>query len=155
MVGGVYADEPAVAIEGVVELLHPGRFTLDGPWLAGVEAWHGRTATVRCGSVLILLTERSAMSQDTAFFRTLGIDVSQMDLVVVKSGYHFRLSFEGVATPLIAATTGPAMYDRMRGGLKRAPVWPETATVPPVTSPRVRQKVDKTASRLSGRAGDR
>lgn len=145
-VGGTYADEPPVAIEGRVARLHPGRFVLDGPWLAGIEVCHGRTAVVEVeggpegGTVFVILTERSAMSQDAAFLRGLGIDVADLDVAVVKSGFHFKPSFAGIATPVVAATTGPAMYDRRRAGLKRAPLWPETEEVPPLSHPRVRRK---------------
>src|SRR3546814_17153145 len=49
-------------------------------------------------------------TQDPAAFESQGIDIAAQDFLVVKSGYHFKLSFDGVATPLIVETPGIARY---------------------------------------------
>ena len=53
------------------------------------------------------------------------------DFVVVKSGYHFRLNFTGLATPLVLATPGLAYYTKGLLRWTKARFHPEHAIAEP------------------------
>lgn len=128
--GGAHSGAAPVRVKATLILHHCGRFRLDGPWLGGADADHGKTALLQAEGIHIIVTERPAYSQDTAFFSALGIDITGLDFVVCKSGFHFKLSFAGKATPITVGTDGPGRYDPARRGLRRAPIWPEIGPKP-------------------------
>src|SRR3546814_6181972 len=61
-------------------------------------------------SLSVILTSLPGPTQDPAAFESQGIDIAAQDFLVVKSGYHFKLSFDGIATPLMVETPGIARY---------------------------------------------
>ena len=125
-VGGLYTKTtPPVTLRGRVRSLSDGRFVLRGPFLRGQQSSMGDSAVVEVGPVTLLLTSRSAMSQDPNAFESQGIAIAQQDLVVTKSGYHFELSFAGLATPLKVETTGLGLYRPGRFAVSRLPLYPE------------------------------
>lgn len=109
-----------------VETLGDGHFVQDGPYLRNEPAELGDTAVLRSDNLTILATSLPGFTQDPAAFRSQGIDVAGQDIVVVKSGYHFKISFGAVGTCIVVDTPGISNY---RPGLlpfaKRRPVHPE------------------------------
>ncbi|HEY9537412.1 MAG TPA: M81 family metallopeptidase [Kiloniellaceae bacterium] len=97
-------------ITGDVVSATDGRFIMKGPYQAGEVASLGATAVVRVGSLSVILTSLPGPTQDPAAFESQGIDIAAQDFLVVKSGYHFKLSFDGIATPLMVETPGIARY---------------------------------------------
>lgn len=93
-------------LEGRVAGLTDGRFVMRGPYQAGQPSSLGETAVVTTGPHTLLLTTLSGLTQDPAAFTAQGVDLDAHDLIVTKSGYHFRLSFAGIATPLVVDTPG-------------------------------------------------
>src|SRR3546814_17340579 len=83
---------------------------MKGPYQAGEVASLGATAVVRVGSLSVILTSLPGPTQDPAAFESQGIDIAAQDFLVVKSGYHFKLSFDGIATPFMGETPGLARY---------------------------------------------
>ncbi|MFD0860150.1 M81 family metallopeptidase [Roseovarius aquimarinus] len=134
--GGAFSGAAPLALEARVLRHHDGRFTLAGPWLGGARGDHGKTTVLELGGLRVIVTERPALSQDVNFFRALGIEIEPLHFVLCKSGFHFKLSFEGIAAPLILGTNGPGRYDPARKGLRRAPLWPEGPALPPLGAPR-------------------
>src|SRR5262249_29602634 len=105
-VGGKFtpAEQP-VEIEVRVRSLTDGRFVMRGPYQAGQASSLGETAIV-AGPLTLLLTSRAGLTQDPEAFASQGIDLLAQDLIVAKSGYHFKINFAGVATPLVVDTPG-------------------------------------------------
>ena len=95
-----------LALEARVLALGDGRFVMRGPYQAGQPSSLGDTAVVARGSHTLLLTSLAGLTQDPAAFTSQGIDIAAQDLIVAKSGYHFKLSFAGLATPLFVDTPG-------------------------------------------------
>ncbi|HIP77884.1 MAG TPA: M81 family peptidase, partial [Kiloniellaceae bacterium] len=125
-VGGCYtAITPPVTVTGTVRHLSDGRFVMKGPFLAGQEASMGDTAVVAVGPLTLLLTAGSALTQDVNCFESQGIRISEQDIIVTKSGYHFELSFAGIATPLKVETKGLGVYRPGRFPVTRSPLYPE------------------------------
>lgn len=106
--------------------LGDGRFVQDGPYLRNEPATLGDTAVLRSGSLTVLAMSLPGFTQDPAAFRSQGIDLADKDVVVVKSGYHFKISFERIGPCLVVDTPGISNY---RPGLlpfsKRRPIHPE------------------------------
>jgi microcystin degradation protein MlrC len=113
-------------VSGVVTAISDGRFVITGPFGAGEETSLGRAAVMVVEDRLsILLTSKPGFTHDPAAFASQGIDVASQDFVVVKSGYHFKLNFAGIGTPLGVATPGIGYYTPGLLHWKRARFWPE------------------------------
>jgi microcystin degradation protein MlrC len=89
------------------------------------------------GRVLNLLTSLPGFTQDPEAFLSQGIDPAALDLVVVKSGNHFKLCFAGLATPLEVATPGLGTYNPGIHPYRRARFHPETPIADPDLSARI------------------
>lgn len=101
-----------IPIEGHVAALGDGRFVMRGPYQAGQPGALGHTAVINADPVTLLLTSQAGLTQDPAAFTSQGINIGDHDLVVAKSGYHFKLSFAGIATPLVVDTPGLTNWRR-------------------------------------------
>ena len=103
-----------------------GRFIQQGPFHAGVSAELGDTVVLETGNVTVLVTSLPGCTQDPMAFLSNGVDPRRYDVVVSKSGYHFRLSFADTGTCLVVDTPGLSNY---RPGLlsyrRRRPCYPE------------------------------
>lgn len=127
-----------VALRGRVRNLSDGYFVQAGPLQAGQASTLGETAVIESGDVTLILTSVAGMWQDRAAFESQGIALADFDLIVVKSGYHFKLSFEGIATPVIAATPGLSAYRPGFFPFRDArPFYPEDPAAVPDFQPRV------------------
>ncbi|UCI31983.1 M81 family metallopeptidase [Mesorhizobium sp. B4-1-4] len=115
-----------LTVSGVVAAISEGRFVIKGPFGAGEETSLGRSAVLVVDDRLsIMLTSKPGFTHDPAAFASQGIDVASQDFVVVKSGYHFKLNFARIGTPLGVATPGIGYYTPGLLHWKRARFWPE------------------------------
>lgn len=113
-------------VSGIVAGISDGRFVIKGPFGAGEKTSLGRTAVLLVDDRLsIILTSKPGFTHDPAAFESQGIDVASQDFVVVKSGYHFKLNFAGIGTPLGVATPGIGYYTPGLLHWKSARFWPE------------------------------
>jgi microcystin degradation protein MlrC len=121
-----------LAVSGVVRSVSDGDYVTRGPYQAGERQAMGPSAVVVVdGPLSILLMSRSAYSHDPETFRSQGIVLAAQDFVVVKSGYHFKLNFAGLATPLVLATPGLAYYTKGLLRWTKARFHPEHAIAEP------------------------
>jgi microcystin degradation protein MlrC len=86
-----------VEIVGTVSRLGGGSFELTGPAFTGMSVSMGRYAVVSVGRLEVLLTERPAPTFDPEAYRVAGIEVGQLDAVVVRSANLFRSGYAGIA----------------------------------------------------------
>ncbi|WP_265519672.1 M81 family metallopeptidase [Nitratireductor luteus] len=113
-------------ITGRVLAVGDGRFVMAGPFRGGEETSLGRTAVLLVEDrMCILLTSKPGFTHDPAAFTSQGIDLAAQDFVVVKSGYHFKMNFAGIGTPLSVATPGIGYYTRGQLSWQKARFWPE------------------------------
>ncbi|MCR9122917.1 MAG: M81 family metallopeptidase [Phyllobacteriaceae bacterium] len=109
-----------------VDALGDGRFVQKGPLLAGEQAEMGPVAVLRSDRITVVVTTRPAFSQDVNAFLHLGLRFEDFDVIIVKSGFHFRMSFSDVGPCVVADTQGITNY---RPGQfpyrRRRPVYPE------------------------------
>jgi len=108
--GGLTPGFKPLAVTGRVVSVSKGDFIMKGPYQAGQKTTMGPTAVLVVGGLSLILTSLPAFSQDPNAFTSQGIDIAAQDFVVVKSGNHFKLCFDGVATPLVAHTPGIGKY---------------------------------------------
>ncbi|MBS7699849.1 MULTISPECIES: M81 family metallopeptidase [unclassified Chelatococcus] len=103
-----------------------GHFVHDGPYLKNEPATLGDTAVLRWSNLTVLVTSLPGFTQDPAAFRSQGIELDDQDVIVAKSGYHFKISFGPIGSCVVVDTPGISNY---RPGLlpftKRRPVYPE------------------------------
>jgi microcystin degradation protein MlrC len=90
----------------------------------------GRLAIGGAGRVAVTdpayVREALGPRPDRAAFSSQAIRPDDYDLIVVKSGDHFQLSFDGVATPLKALTRGVGAYAPGAFAFRRrGPTYPE------------------------------
>lgn len=74
----------------------------------------------------VIITRDALMSQDPGCFLDLGLKNSaDYDVIVAKSGYHYKLSFSEMSDCVNAATPGLTMYEPEKLGLLKArPIHP-------------------------------
>ena len=124
--GGAFTPGFApLAVEGRVERLGPGRFVNRGPYMAGVPVDLGSTAVLAVGNCRLLLTSRAGLVQDPEAYESHGIYLADLDLLVAKSGNHFKLSFAGLATTVTVDSPGLSRFAPEALPFRKArPFWP-------------------------------
>jgi microcystin degradation protein MlrC len=116
-----------VTVEGRVRLLSDGRWVHEGPENAGVPADMGPTAVVRCGGVDLVLTLRKSMPGDQQQLRSVGIDPTKQQIIVVKAAVRWRGGFGPIARHAVYADTpGLGSVDLRRFDYRniRRPIFP-------------------------------
>ena len=135
--GGVTPGFVPLTLTGRVMSVSDGCFRMKGPYQAGELASLGPTALFSVGPLSLLLTSRPGFTQDVNAFTSQGIDLAAQDFVVVKSGYHFKLSFAGIATSLLVDTPGLSGYKRGSFTWQRGRFFPEHAVHDTISPPRL------------------
>ncbi len=95
-----------VRVRGTVRALTDGRFVNRGPMATGVRMDVGRTAVIRVGRDFeLLLTEKRISPVDPQVFRQAGVEPADKQIVVLKSGGHFRAAYTTMAHDIIDVNT--------------------------------------------------
>lgn len=84
-----------------VDHLGNGVFSNEGAMGTGSVSRIGRTATLRTGTISVILSERRAQSLDPSVLRAGGLIPEQCQWIVVKSSVHYRAGFGPVARRMI------------------------------------------------------
>jgi microcystin degradation protein MlrC len=111
-VGGRFtpAFEPVEVTGKVIHLGGTDEITLEDSFNTFAVGSLGRTAVLQIDKILLLLMSRSGIVMFPHSYTSQGIDISELDFVVAKSGYHFKIFFEGIATPLCVDTPGLTVF---------------------------------------------
>ncbi|HLT99804.1 MAG TPA: M81 family metallopeptidase [Burkholderiaceae bacterium] len=107
--------------------LGDGNLVYEGPMRKGTRLTLGPTATVRYGSVKVVLATNNIQVQDFSFFRANGIEPLDANVLVVKSQQHFRAAFAPIARRILLADSGGFVSPdlaRLPYRKVRRPVWP-------------------------------
>ncbi len=95
-----------------VEALSEGKFVFGGPMMNGKHADMGLMARLRIDGVLVAVSTQKAQLLDRNMYRTVGIEPSDMKILVNKSSVHFRADFAAIAEEiLVARAPGPFIAD--------------------------------------------
>lgn len=92
--GGGDAFSKPFAAQATIRALSDGQVTGRRGLYGGVAMRLGATAWLQLGGIAVVVISERAQCADPAFFEHLGIDLSVMRAVVVKSRGHFRAGFD-------------------------------------------------------------
>lgn len=92
--------EPAL-VTGEIKLISDGEFVEKGPGAHGVTYHRGNTAVIRIGHIFLVVSERPVYQWDPEFYRSLGLEPSDAQIVVVKSPSAFRAAYAPIAADII------------------------------------------------------
>ncbi|WP_284614585.1 M81 family metallopeptidase [Aquabacterium humicola] len=110
-----YRGEPtdaALTREVRVEAISDGTIPLHGPMTAGSTVRLGPCARIDVDGVQVLLASAKCQMLDLDLCRFLGVQPSEMAVIVVKSSVHFRAAFQPIAhSILVAKAPGPMAAD--------------------------------------------
>jgi microcystin degradation protein MlrC len=108
---GALTDAPVHA-QARVLAVSDGVVPMHGPMTAGSTMHLGPSACVEVQGIRVLLSSAKAQMLDLDLFRYLGVEPSQMKLLVNKSSVHFRAAFGPIASHiLVAKAPGPMAAD--------------------------------------------
>ena len=95
-----------VAIQGKVRLIHDGQFIETQPRHGG-QRYHnqGLTTVVAMADALVVLTSRRQTPFSLQQLLSLGIDPTEMQMIVVKAAVAYRAAYEPIAGQIIEVDT--------------------------------------------------
>ncbi|MDQ2151731.1 M81 family metallopeptidase [Alcaligenaceae bacterium C4P045] len=95
-----------VTVSGRVNHIGDGSFTNRGQFMKGGVLRLGPYAVLAGKHFIAVITQDAVMSQDPGCYLDAGVPLDNADIIVVKSGYHFKLAFQGYGPCVIAETPG-------------------------------------------------
>ena len=123
--GNITGAEAPLELTGTVAATGVGVYRNRGAFMRGATLQIGDYAVLKAGRVTLLITRNPLMSQDPGCFLDVGIGLDDVDVVVVKSGYHFKLAFGAWGECVCIETPGLTVFDPFVLGLKKArPLYP-------------------------------
>ena len=110
----------------LVKRLFEGEFTATGPMFNGITTTLGKMANLQVGNVEVVVVSRRTQANDRSYFRQVGIEPSEMKILVLKSSNHYRADFEAISSAIIpvdapgAYTEDPSktVYKNLREGVR-------------------------------------
>jgi microcystin degradation protein MlrC len=94
-----------------VEKLFEGEFTATGPMAGGRRVNLGKMAQLRIHGVRVVVSSVRTQALDQSYFRMVGIEPSEMKILVLKSSNHYRADFEPISSAIIPVAAPAAMID--------------------------------------------
>jgi microcystin degradation protein MlrC len=91
----------SLLLEGIVERISDGCFTISGPIYTGQPVNMGRTVLFDTGRARLVLVERTQEPLDIGVFACVGEDVARHRYVLVKSRMYCRPVFEPLAKAVV------------------------------------------------------
>jgi len=85
----------------LVKKLFQGEFLATGPMFNGMPADLGKMANLQIGEVEVVVACSRTQANDQSYFRVMGIEPSEMKILVLKSSNHYRADFEPIAGAII------------------------------------------------------
>ncbi len=94
-----------VEIEGEVRIIFCGKYTLSGHGGKNLRVNTGRTVVLKCGMIHIVVSEFPGIGSHPAVYRSVGLELEEAQVVVVKSPAGFRADYASLAAKMILADT--------------------------------------------------
>jgi microcystin degradation protein MlrC len=110
----------------LVKRLFDGEFIATGPMFNGVHTSLGKMANLQIGNIEVVVVSRRTQANDQSYFRQVGIEPSDMDILVLKSSNHYRADFEPISSAIIEVEAPGAFnedarktpYQNLRDGVR-------------------------------------
>lgn len=117
-----------IEAEARVTHLCDGRFTITGPMMTGIQTSLGPTATLRIGTVDVVVGSLRRQNYDLGFFRIGGIEPATRTVLGLKSMQHFRGAYAPIAGEIVVVDEGGGITSHALKKLTfknvRRPVYP-------------------------------
>lgn len=97
---------PPLALTATLLGTYDGWFTGDGPMAGGQRLCYGPTATLRVGSIEILVVTNAGQMLDLQQFKAFGIVPETKRAIALKSQQHFRAAFTPIAGKVVVCDGG-------------------------------------------------
>lgn len=94
-----------------VEKIIEGEFELTGPYGSGMVANLGKMAQLRIGGVRTVVVSGRTQANDQAYFRRVGIEPKEMNILVLKSTNHYRADFQPIASEILVVEAPGEMIE--------------------------------------------
>lgn len=94
-----------------VKKLFNGEFLATGPMFNGMPADLGKMANLQIGNVEVVVASARTQANDQSFFKILGIEPTEMQILVLKSSNHYRADFEPIAGEIIPVDAPGAFFE--------------------------------------------
>ena len=109
--GSITPGAKPLDLVGTVAAAGNASYLTRGAFMRGARLQIGDYAVLCTDRATLLITKEPLMSQDPGCFLDVGIDLDEADVIVVKSGYHFKLAFSdwGRCEPI--RTPGLTVFD--------------------------------------------
>jgi microcystin degradation protein MlrC len=100
---------------------------LDAVVAAKQDSDFGRMVRLTCGSVHIAVSERPPLPIHPKFWRELGVEPRQVDLIVQKNFFHYRMFYLTISpSHLPVKSAGATSFDHVKNRSYRVPTHPGT-----------------------------
>jgi len=114
-------------VSGYVRLISDGDFIVQGPMLTGVTMHMGKTVVLDTGSIQFVVIENNHEPFDLEMFRSVGIEPTAMQYLLLKSRIHYRAGFKPIAKHIVECSgigvTG-SNYSQFKFEKVRRPIYP-------------------------------
>jgi len=140
---GGKTDMPAIGrlgepltVTGTVEALSDGQFTVTVAMSKGTTISMGPSGVLKVGEVQVVVCSRHVEPFDPGCFRSLGIEPTEMNYLVLKSRIHYRAGFSDISTVDIACngvgvtSSDNTLFDFRHVRRPIFPLDPETPATP-------------------------
>jgi microcystin degradation protein MlrC len=91
-----------------------GEFLATGPMFNGMPADLGKMANLQIGHVEVVVASSRTQANDQSYFKVLGIEPTEMQILVLKSSNHYRADFEPIAGEIIPVDAPGAFTEDAR-----------------------------------------
>ena len=114
-------------VTGTVKVISDGEFVVRGPMYTGVKMSMGKTAALDTGSIQFVVIENNHEPFDLGMFRSVGIEPTTKQYLLLKSRIHYRAGFKPIAKHIVECNglgvTG-SDYSQFRFEKIRRPIFP-------------------------------
>jgi microcystin degradation protein MlrC len=112
--------------EYLIEQLHDGDFLGTGPMVKGRTLNLGKMAQLRLDGIRIVVSTDRMQALDQSLFRVVGVEPSEMKILVLKSANHYRADFGPISGGIINVDAPSAIiedpskiaFTRLRDGVR-------------------------------------
>lgn len=114
-------------VTGTVKVISDGEFVVRGPMYTGVRMNMGKTVVLDTGSIQFVVIENNHEPYDLGMFRSVGIEPTTTQYLLLKSRIHYRAGFKPIARHIVECNgmgvTG-SDYSQFKFEKIRRPIFP-------------------------------
>ncbi len=118
-------------IDAEIVCVHSGQFVWSAGPYAGTKGYMGQSAVLRVRNIFILVTTQGTYEYADEQFLAVGIDTTQMDIVVLKNGMNFRNLLKDNSSWYLIDSPGSSSSNLAALAWKnrRSPFWPRDVSI--------------------------